>query len=373
MAENSKIEWTTHTFNPWRGCTKVSRGCENCYAETLSKRNPATLGVWGPNGTRVVAAEKTWSDPLKWNRDAECNCGGGFGGTHSEYCPQANRPRVFCDSLSDVFEDWNGPIWNSKGLIGHVYNDDGEWGFGPTMHPDNWNRQTMSNARFLMMDDLRRRLFKLFDETDNLDWLLVTKRPQNILKMWVPTPGISPYCPFDSYEQASESNWRHNVWLLASAEDQESYDRRAPHLWACRDLCPVIGWSMEPLLGPISISNKWDGTRTRNWRDCWKWVIVGGESGPRARPMHPEWARNIRDQCVDSAIPFFFKQWGEYAPEGSEAHHGTDEPCLPWSDENDLCPMYHVGKKAAGRLLDGREWNEYPKMWLCDVPRTGLE
>lgn len=224
-----------------------------------------------------------------------------------------------------------------------------------------------------MMADARQTLFSVIDKTWNLDWLLVTKRPENIRAMWHPTPGVSPYNPLEDYEAAAASSWRHNVWLLASAEDQRNYDLRAPHLWACRDLCPVIGWSIEPLLGPIKMHHRCDGETLRPWKGCWSWVIVGGESGPRARPMHPEWARNIRDQCVDSAIPFFFKQWGEYAPEESEAHHGTDEPCLPWADDRDLCPMYHVGKKAAGRVLDGREWNEYPKMWLCDVPRTGLE
>jgi protein gp37 len=107
MAENTKIQWATHTFNPWRGCAKIAPGCANCYADAQSKRNPGTLGVWGPNGTRVVASEAMWREPLKWNKAAACletfDCNAG---DHSDCCPQKVRDRVFCASLADVFEDW---------------------------------------------------------------------------------------------------------------------------------------------------------------------------------------------------------------------------------------------------------------------------
>jgi Protein of unknown function (DUF5131) len=107
MAENSKIQWTDSTFNPWEGCTKVAPECQNCYAEARAIRWKSVQ--WGPNGTRRVAAESKWREPVKWNKAAACQCGGGFRGTHSAYCPQANRPRVFCASLADVFESWGGP------------------------------------------------------------------------------------------------------------------------------------------------------------------------------------------------------------------------------------------------------------------------
>lgn len=127
MAENSKIEWTNHTFNPWRGCQKVSPGCQHCYAETLSKRNPAVLGEWGPNGKRVIASEAHWRLPLKWNKAAKL---------------AGERHRVFCASLADVFED----------------------------------RPELVAPRV--------RLFHLISETPNLDWLLLTKRPENIRRFW---------------------------------------------------------------------------------------------------------------------------------------------------------------------------------------------
>lgn len=136
MAENSKIEWTTHTFNPWRGCTKVSEGCRNCYAETMSGRNPKVLGVWGPSGTRVVASEAMWREPLKWNADAAKR------GVHA---------RVFCASLADVFE---GP---------------------ETMPADAWPKVRAARVR----------LFHLMNATPHLDWLLLTKRPENVRRFCV--------------------------------------------------------------------------------------------------------------------------------------------------------------------------------------------
>lgn len=132
MGANTKIQWATHTFNPWRGCVKVAAGCANCYAEAQSKRNPNTLGVWGPNGSRVVASESMWREPLKWNRAAECHhafdCGQA---EHGDACPQSDRPRVFCGSLCDVFEDWGGTIQcgrsRSEPFALRIDRDTGEW------------------------------------------------------------------------------------------------------------------------------------------------------------------------------------------------------------------------------------------------------
>lgn len=155
MAANSNIEWTDHTFNPVRGCTKVSAGCAHCYAETMSKRNPKVLGIWGDNGTRVVASETMWREPRKWNVEAFRN--------HT-------RRRVFCASLSDVCED--RPEWVSPRL----------------------------------------RLKELIEDTPYLDWQLLTKRPENYLRLFW------------------KSNWPRNVWAGTSVENQEAADKRIPHL-----------------------------------------------------------------------------------------------------------------------------------------------
>jgi protein gp37 len=159
VAENSNIEWTTHTFNPWRGCTKVSAGCKHCYADTLAGRNPAVLGVWGPKGTRVVAAEKQWREPLGWDKKAKA---------------AGERHRVFCASLADVFEDWTGPMVDSTGMKLHADRRGmpiGDDGLTP-------------GDRDMTMQDVRLRLFDLIDRTPNLDWQLLTKRPQNWRREW---------------------------------------------------------------------------------------------------------------------------------------------------------------------------------------------
>jgi len=178
MAENTKIQWADHTLNPWRGCTKVAEGCKFCYADELSKRNPGTLGIWGDEGSRVVASETMWQEPVKWNKAAELNFYQACSlGDEKEYV----RPRVFCASLADVFEDWKGPMINSSGRqlcwVG---------GRMQPEHPD-----SASRFKPVTMDDVRARLFRLIDDTPHLDWLLLTKRPENIRRMWpayFPTP-----------------------------------------------------------------------------------------------------------------------------------------------------------------------------------------
>ncbi len=302
MAENSKIEWTNHTFNPWRGCTKISEGCKHCYAEALSKRNPAILGIWGDNGTRVVASEGYWKQPLKWSRDA---------------AKAGERRRVFCSSLADVFED----------------------------RPE--------------LIEPRRRLFDLINETPDLDWLLLTKRPESIGSMF---DDIRRHFGWD--EDLSVMN----VWLGTSVENQEQADKRIPEL--LKIPAKVRFLSCEPLLGPVDLSCVNFGSETvtdvhdvlfpqhgLRYPDNGNplpqlpggsidWVIVGGESGSNARPMQVEWARDLRDQCLRARVPFHFKQYGEHAPT-SEHRDGK-------------VFMSRVGKKTAGRLLDGKEWNEFP-------------
>lgn len=323
MAQNSKIEWTDHTFNPWRGCTKISAGCANCYAETLSKRNPATLGIWGDNGTRVVASESYWRQPLKWNRDAAA---------------VGVRWKVFCASLADVFED----------------------------RPE--------------LEAPRLRLFELIAKTPNLDWLLLTKRPENVLRLW-PARALD-YWP---------DGWA-NIWLGTTVENQEQADKRIPEL--LKIPARVRFLSCEPLLGAVDLRLGPYGRETRSipafgrtlrqylvageWTQepprfrPIDWVIAGGESGPGARPSHPDWFRSLRDQCTAAGVAYFFKQWGEWGPDDFcyVTESGATPPrqwmypdgqVLNWRGHGSTTQLLRYGKKAAGRLLDGRTWDEFPQ------------
>ena len=238
MAE-TKIEWTDYTFNPWRGCTKIASGCDNCYAERMARQNPAVLGEWGPDGKRAWAAEAYWRLPSKWNEQAAKN---------------GVRRRVFCGSLMDVFED----------------------------------RPELVVPRI--------RLFDTIASTPDLDWLLLTKRIENvkpILRAAYELPG--------GIWEDQQTYWNPllpNVWLGISASNQAEIDASVPILL---DMPAAVRFiSLEPLLGPVAFPLD----------SRLNWVIVGGESGPHARPMHPDWARSIRDDCQCHDVPFFMKQMG---------------------------------------------------------------
>lgn len=372
MGQDSKIEWTQHTFNPWRGCTKVSEGCRNCYAETLSGRNPGTLGVWGPQGTRVVAAEAAWKEPLKWDRLAK---------------KAGERHRVFCASLADVFEDWKGPMVDHKGTV----------------------LIERFSERPFTMNDARKDLFTLIDRTPNLDWLLLTKRPENIMRMWPRHIDGGDNQMLWSMELGEQDNGRgslpreiRNVWIGASVENQQAADERIPHL--LQTPAKVRFLSCEPLLGEVNLRQWVCSICARNPQICSRhfdaangihWCIVGGESGHNSRPMHPDWARSLRDQCQAANVAYFFKQWGEYGP--GSVNTTTNEPvfrkftsheqwvtkastwinggiCLDatgklLSNGKDFAEakypvtiMHKVGKKDAGRLLDGKEHSEFPEV-----------
>lgn len=204
------------------------------------------------------------------------------------------RARVFCASMADVFE----------------------------------NRRDL--------DLLRGRLWELIASTAHLDWLLLTKRPQHVAK-------LAPW----------STRWPNNVWLGTTAENQKWAAKRLPEL--CKHAAAVRFISCEPLLGPIDLM-PWlvapkDGQRI-------DWVIVGGESGHRARPTNPAWIRALRDQCEAHAVPFLFKQWGNWRPTDG----GINGHRVRSMSESHGVPiqMVNVGKKAAGRVLDGREWNHVP-------------
>lgn len=357
MAANTAIEWCDATFNPWRGCTKVSDGCKFCYAETLSQRNPKVLGVWGPKGTRVMASESMWREPLKWNEEAKA---------------AGVRRRVFCASLADVFE-------------------------GP---------ETVSEEGYAVIVAARERLFRLARKTNWLDWLFLTKRPENIpAALGAITHPEFPHTDFWTLQQERP---RPNWWFGTSVENQDAADKRIPEL--LKVPATVRFLSCEPLLGPVDLG-AWlsDGVvcpecgyealpNGDTWRcgnpsgagaECgWTggedevepeenhvhWVIAGGESGPNARPMHPQWARSLRNQCQGAGVAFFFKQWGEWQP--IDQPWRQDDP-LPLGKNEQWLNLaggqgYHgqivyrmrkVGKKDAGRLLGGRTWDELPEVF----------
>ncbi len=307
MAENTKIEWAHDSFNPWLGCERVHTGCKHCYAfEQHFKR-------FGLIGKRRKTAGTNWRKPLAWDRAA---------------AEDGERCRVF-PSLCDPFEDWKGPIMDHRGqqlmrsLHGCGSGDMYVKGCGYDRTED----------RPVIMDDLRRDFFGLIDQTRNLDYLLLTKRAHNIRRMWTWPKGD------DGEAQHSidgrSVHYRKNVWLLYSASDQETLDAGMPHLLKCRDLVPVLGLSLEPLVGPVDLTQcfqcprcfdngkTWDGITDHDCEVCngdsvergnidggIDWVICGGESGPKARPCHVEWIDDIVQQCHAARVPCFVKQLG---------------------------------------------------------------
>jgi protein gp37 len=248
VGENSGISWTDNTFNPWMGCVKVSPGCENCYAESFVTGR-MKLPVWGPSKTteRKRTSAENWKKPLAWNRAA---------------AKAGKRTRVFCASLADVFED----------------------------HPQ--------------VAPWRVELFALIEATPHLDWQLLTKRPENLLRM-LPQAWLEEPLP--------------HVWLGTTVEDQRRANERIPHLLATP--ASVRFLSCEPLLEAVSLVQALapcceihDHIGRGSCRGFGSygidWVIVGGESGPGARPFDLEWARFIRDECRDYDVSFFCKQLG---------------------------------------------------------------
>lgn len=345
MGENTKIQWAHHTFNPWRGCTKVAAGCANCYADKQSKRNPKTLGVWGPSGTRVVASESMWREPLKWSKAAVCAC------DSNGSCDNclSGPPRVFCASLADVFEDWKGVVRDSQG---HPLHDARAWKM-----PRVW--AGMANQfvgkSLIRMDDVRARLFRLIDKTPNLDWLLLTKRPENVGRMWKKYARVETIPDInytrDKWVQDPVSH-RANVWLGTSIACQEDADRNIPELLKCRDLATKLFLSIEPMIGPVDI-REWFvskrgyfagvdslecGGKTYAKKPGVDWVIVGGESGPNARPCDISWIRSIVEQCQAAGVPVFVKQLGSRPTEyvvtavGQDAYGNVhdDGRCEEW-------------------------------------------
>lgn len=322
MAEKTGIGWTDATFNPWRGCLKKSEACAHCYADAFSHRNPKLLGVFGTEasgGTRVVAADKYWKEPLKWDAASKRRMEL-WAAKESLPKTEPHRTRVFCASLADVFEDWNGPMHDHKGE--RLYRN-GEQSAVPQWVP---GKHTLGYETPVTMGDVRARLFNLIDETPNLTWQLLTKRPENIGKM---LPGSIPKLKTALAHEAGtpEANiWHHpNLWLGTTVENQQRADERVPHLLKIANMTPVSFLSMEPLLGPVDL--EWPeainpARMCCSSFDCGcmgqpteppllyfiQWVIVGCESGPHRRHTDLAWVRSLRDQCARWNTPFFVKQ-----------------------------------------------------------------
>lgn len=280
MGENSKIEWTDHTFNAWYGCSKVSPACDHCYAEAWAMRSG--LVEW--EGDRRRSSPTYWKKPLAWNAAAEA---------------AGKNATVFCNSLGDIWDKEADPIW-------------------------------------------RRDLFALMDVTPHLTWLLLSKRIGNADRMTDPLHG-NPVLP-------------PNAALGATVINQTEWDRDAPKLERARDVLGAVFSfvSIEPMLGPIDMGGKLPG-----------WVIAGGESGPHARPAHPAWFFSLCDQCAAADVPFFFKQWGEYAPSpypmsNPAVVHVTMDGRQQDFPLIDSYSMRRVGKVRAGHLLDGVEHHAFP-------------
>jgi len=244
VSENSKIEWTDHTANFWWGCVKVSPGCQNCYAETLVNRYQKDANIWGPaKTTRRQRKKGIWNELPKWNEQAKA---------------EGVRRRVFVQSMSDFFED----------------------------HPD--------------VEGWREEAWKLMFSCSSLDYQILTKRPENVLRM------VPPF--FLKF-------WPAHIWIGTSVEDQQRADERIPEL--LKAPAHVRFLSCEPLLGPVNLFPHLLPTHEETgeflYRDI-HWVIVGGESGHGRRPFEADWAREIRDLCRDTDTPFFMKQVDKVQP-----------------------------------------------------------
>lgn len=181
------------------------------------------------------------------------------------------------------------------------------------------------------LDASREQLWRLISCTPDLDWLLLSKRPERIQKT----------VPWGD-------SWPKNVWIGTTVENQRWAEKRIPIL---ANLPAAVRFlSCEPLLGPVDLVK---------WADSIHWVIAGGESGHKARPMNPEWARSLRDQCANASIAFHFKQWGHWRPDYAKAGSGRQRVSISDSKGKPLT-LVRLGKHAAGRDLDGRTWDEYP-------------
>ena len=311
MADKTHIEWTDATWNPVTGCTKVSAGCKHCYAERDWARLAANqmTRYYGREFTDVRCHPDVLDLPQRWTKPR----------------------RIFVNSMSDLFHE-------------------------------------------AVPDEFIADVFRAMAWAHQHSFQVLTKRPERMLRLLTDIEWEDSVT--DNAHECRDWPWPlPNVWLGVSVEDQDTADERIPLLLQTP---AAVRWiSAEPLLeditifsldGPIDVP---DGAQSPI-----HWVVAGGESGPKARPMHLEWARSLRDQCAAAGVPFLFKQWGEFWPAVLDRKPYELEPwriapneVRAWSLTEALQPadtwpaviMTRVGKKLAGRLLDGVEHNGYPE------------
>lgn len=292
-----KISWLNmpgykgETWNPIVGCSKISEGCDNCYAERMAVR---------------LCAMSEKSDKLSIRGHAyECAIDNG----HWSGIPEVSdlskpykmkAPRmIFVCSMGDLFHEHVKEVW-------------------------------------------QREVFETIEQSPQHLFIILTKRPQNAFYFFRQNPG------FENLP---------NVWLGVTAENQQRANERIPILLQIKAAKHFV--SIEPMLGPVDLTN-YVSTSVTHYEHQLDWVICGGETGPKARPMYRDWARQLRDQCKSAQVPFFFKQWGEWDYQFNlNACRYSEGKAIK---TNDYAMVYlKVGHKAAGRLLDGVEYNEFPK------------
>jgi protein gp37 len=306
VSDKTGIEWTDATWNPVTGCTKVSPGCDHCYAETFAERFRGTPGHHFENGFDVTLRPERLDQPLKWKKPR----------------------RIFVNSMSDLFhesipDEYIARVWTvMEAAPQHTF-------------------QILTKRHARMRSVVRR-----------IAWRTPTTEERS--------QGVHGS---QAYVQANENLNDHlgpprvlpNVWLGVSVEDQKWADIRLPLLLQTPAAVRFI--SAEPLLGPVDLSQWLSPAGELHW------VIAGGESGHGARPMHSTWCRTLRDQCEAAGTAFLFKQWGEWAPTGRVGIGNTDPRTLLVGQPDDRGfreEIRRVGKKVAGRELDGRTWDQFP-------------
>jgi protein gp37 len=346
MGQKSSIEWTDATWNPIRGCTRVSEGCRHCYAETVANRfsgpglpyeGLTVLGKW--NGT-IKFVEEHLLDPLRW---------------------KAPR-RIFVNSMSDLFHPGV-----TDAMLDKI--------FAVMALCPQHTFQILTKRPERMLEYFNRPDRSTFSKTVTnpcawLVWVEATKI-QACSKRLIPGP--FKWTEFAEIDTVAPWPLR-NVWLGVSVEDQKTADARIPLLLQAPAAVRFI--SYEPALGPLNLAD----VRSLEDKDWWftalecgdiywsdgdisdgpqhsalDWIICGGESGPGARPMQSEWAQLVRDQCIAAGVAFFFKQWGEWLGAMQDGVMNGGEVTLNCSD----API-RVGRKYAGNLLDGKVWQQFP-------------
>lgn len=341
MAKYSRIEWTDATWSPVTGCAPISEGCQNCYAKRMANRLRGRCGYPQDDPFRVTLHEDRLGEPLRWKQPR----------------------RVFVCSMGDLFhedvpEEFLNRVFANMAIVPqHIF-------MVLTKRPERMAEYISANNRY----------DALIEQLDQGDvWDLPTRTVKRLF-----------------FNAPREDKWPlPNVWLGVTVENQQRADERIPILLQIPAAVRFI--SVEPMLGSVDVSyylsycgscNAPINKKDPSWRwngICWEhkcpsnhpqlgyfaaytgvdWVICGGETGPGARPMHPEWVRSLRDQCQAAGVPFFFKQHGEWLHEtqGINFHEGHRH--YVWPDES---MSFRVGKKAASRILDGRTWDEMPEI-----------